>query len=164
MTDRVRIRTAGELALGGERGSVHVDLGDCWPARHHLVRSVMALEEDRDAGGARSRQAGISPFRQIFTLVTGRYWLMLCLADLGGFDEGFTQAATPLKDVQSTQQPHLIMRTHLAAGNLYAARGDGDLAVPHLETAMPETPRRTSPFFPKTTSLRLRSRPGPASA
>ena len=124
----------------------------------------MALEEDRDAGGARSRQAGISPFRQIFTLVTGRYWLMLCLADLGGFDEGFTQAATPLKDVQSTQQPHLIMRTHLAAGNLYAARGDGDLAVPHLETAMPETPRRTSPFFPKTTSLRLRSRPGPASA
>jgi DNA-binding SARP family transcriptional activator len=144
--DDLRVQAGSHLQLG----QANQLLGNYGLARHHLVQSVVALEEDRAAGGARSQRATISPFEHLIFLVNSRHFLVRCLADLGAFAESETQVKAAITDVGVAEQPYLSMRAHNAAGDLHLARGDGDCAIHHFGIALAELRRASTPAWVST--------------
>jgi tetratricopeptide (TPR) repeat protein len=75
--------------------------------------------------------------------MTSRFWLCLCLAELGEYKEAITCAENSVRDAENVAPPNsqLLMIAYLGLGNLHLHRGSVDTAVRLIERAFTECQR-----------------------
>jgi tetratricopeptide (TPR) repeat protein len=73
--------------------------------------------------------------RAVPAAVDDRVWLVMSLAELGGFTEAAAYAAEAVRLGESTQHPYTVGIAHRAAGSLHLLKGDWAKARSHIEHA-----------------------------
>ena len=68
-----------------------------------------------------------------FPAVHTRYWLSICLAELGEFTEGATMSAEGFHIAEAVQHPFSLMLALYGAGTVHLRQGELDQAAPLLE-------------------------------
>ena len=116
-----------EVAVTNYLGQICFDLGQYTRARDFFAANVARLvgELSRDRLGL--------PF---LSSVHSRTWLVLCLSELGGFEEALRRAQEAVELAQSVDHPFSLTSAFAGLGRIHLRRGHLDEAIPALERAL----------------------------
>jgi tetratricopeptide (TPR) repeat protein len=105
-------------------GPVYYHLGDYRWAQEVLRHSIATLADERT-------QARRGPI----TLLSGHphAWLLMCLAQVGGFAEGRTLGTEAVRIAEASESPYGLAMAYQGAGVLFLRQGDFDHAIAVLE-------------------------------
>ncbi|MBI4256359.1 MAG: sigma 54-interacting transcriptional regulator, partial [Candidatus Rokubacteria bacterium] len=125
-------------------GQTHHARGDYRRAIEFLQKNVAALE-----GGREHDSLGLGQLPSVHA----RYCLVLCLAELGEFDEGIRRGEEAVRISESSNHPFTLATAYAGIGSLYVRKGHLQAAIPILERGL-ELCRswNLSLWFPKMAS------------
>ncbi|MFP4896212.1 AAA family ATPase [Paraburkholderia sp. EG304] len=102
--------------------------GDYERAMGHARRALDLLHEDHGLGPQEAYAR--------FTRVNGRIWLVLCLAELGRFDEAAVLGQQATDMAQGMDEPEELIFAGHGVGRMHLIQGNLDLAIETLEPAL----------------------------
>jgi tetratricopeptide (TPR) repeat protein len=125
-------------------GNVHHALGEYARAMELLRHCVALLTGER-----RHERFGVPGHPAVLC----RFYLSLCLAELGEFAEGLAKAEEARSIAEEVENPFSLTQAHFALGFLSLRRGDLAAAIPPLERALDVCQRWQIPiWFPRVAS------------
>jgi class 3 adenylate cyclase/tetratricopeptide (TPR) repeat protein len=108
-------------------GRAYDSLGDYRQAAEFFRRNVAALVGEHRQ--QRFDQPGLPS-------VLSRAWLVLCLGELGAFEEGELHAQEALRIAEAAQHPYSLATAYCGTGGLYLHKGDLPKAIHALEHSL----------------------------
>jgi predicted ATPase len=119
--------------------------GDYERAMRHARQALELLDEDH----------GIGPHEAYvkFTRVNGRIWQVLCLAELGRFDEAALLGQEATDMARAMNEPEELIFAGHGVGRMHLIQGNPDVAVDALEPALAVCKSAEFPIYvPRITS------------
>ena len=121
----------GDVALQGlanaELGPIYYYLGDYRRAQEVLRHSVATLADER--GQARLGHITLLS-------VHPHAWLLMCLAQVGAFAEGWTLGTEAVRIAEAGKSPYSLVMAYQSSGILSLSQGDFDHAIAVLERGL----------------------------
>jgi class 3 adenylate cyclase/tetratricopeptide (TPR) repeat protein len=126
--------TSGEMgfqiASSQRLGQLYYDLGDYHQAMAYFRSNVASLQ-----GALLYERFDVGTFNALPAL-TARTYLVLCLAEVGGFAEGIAYGDEALRLVEGIDHRYDRVVVPLRVGHLYLRQGNVSKAIPLLERAL----------------------------
>ena len=116
-----------QVAVNNYLGQICYDLGQYARASRFLAANV-----ERLVGELRLERLGL-PF---LSSVHSRTWLVLCLSELGGFEEAVRRAQEAVELAESVDDPFSLTSAFAGLGRVHQRRGRLSEAIPALERAL----------------------------
>src|SRR4029434_247504 len=115
---------------------IYYDLGDYHRAMTYLRSNVASLQgellyERFDVGINNSLRISNS-----LPAITARTYLVLCLAEVGGFAEGIAYGEEALRLAEEIDRPYDRVGASFRVGHLHLRQGNVSRAIPLLERAL----------------------------
>jgi class 3 adenylate cyclase/tetratricopeptide (TPR) repeat protein len=108
-------------------GTAYYALGEYRWAADHFRRNVVSL-----TGELLQERFGMTGLPAVMS----QTWLVLCLADLGEFDEGIARGDEAIQLAEAAEHPFSLLQAYVALGTLFLRQGDLPRAIPVLERGL----------------------------